>query len=95
MSRSCYEALCNVENPAQNMLRTLGRVVCRNVGDHGFQVALSIFGVDDLKAHQFSVTALARMRLATSASGFTLPWETCWLPSASIFSNARVSWVCS
>jgi len=94
-SRRCGNAIGNIENPAQDVLGTLRKVVPRNVGDDVFQVALSVFGEDDLKESQSSATVLALNRLATSASGFTLPCPTCWLPSASIFINASVSSVCS
>jgi len=94
-SKLLRKALGDSQNPAQDALGTLRRVVPRDVSDDVFQVALNVFGENDLKAHQSSVTGLARSRLATSASGFTLPWAICWLLSASIFSNASVSWVCS
>src|SRR5574340_306238 len=93
--REFRQAPHNLHQLLQNAVGVGHAVEFGNVVVDGLQVPLRTLGEKNFEpggcaCHQ-GVVRLARRRATTSATGLTLPAATSWLPSARIFSKAKVS----
>lgn len=88
------QASGHFEQPAQYVICFLRRIEFGDVVVELFQIALCALRDQDLVAHQ-PPFFFVRSRRTTSTTGLTFPSSISRLPSARIFSKARVSCVSS